>query len=65
MKMSCRVDPENGDVKFLYKFEKGHTKKSEGIYVAKMALIPDKILKRAKIQSDLFKEKIQQLFNKM
>jgi DNA mismatch repair protein MSH6 len=61
MKMSCKIDPENGDVEFLYKFEKGNTSKSEGIYVAKMALIPDQILKKAQIQSDHFREKLKLL----
>ena len=48
MKMDCEVDEESNDVKFLYKFVKGHNSKSEGMYVAKMALVPDKVLQIAK-----------------
>jgi len=65
MKMSCETDETTGDVKFLYKFEKGYTTKSEGIYVAKMALIPKEILKRAEQQSDIFKKKLKQLEQKV
>lgn len=61
MKMSCKVDPDTGDVKFLYKFEKGYTTKSEGIFVAKMAMVPKKVLERAQTQSDIFKEKLKAL----
>jgi DNA mismatch repair protein MSH6 len=64
MKMSWKTDEETGDVKFLYKFEKGYTHKSEGIYVAKMAHIPDKILQIAQQKSEEFKEKIKMLEKK-
>jgi DNA mismatch repair protein MSH6 len=59
MKMSFNIDDHTGDVTFLYKFTEGYTLESQGIYVAKMARIPQKILDLAKEQSDLFKEKLQ------
>ena len=59
------MDEHTGDVEFLYKFEKGATLKSEGLFVAKMALVPDKVLKRAQVQSDLFREKLKLLEKKL
>ena len=64
MKMSSRIDDKTGDVEFLYKFEQGFTLESQGIYIAKMAKVPDSILQVAKIQSDFFREKLRQLEQK-
>mmetsp|Transcript_41034 Transcript_41034/g.47184 ORF Transcript_41034/g.47184 Transcript_41034/m.47184 type:complete len:178 (-) Transcript_41034:27-560(-) len=64
MKMSFEVDENNGDVKFLYKFVKGYSMESQGIYIAKMAKIPQSIIERAKQQSSLFKEKLALLEQK-
>lgn len=64
MKMSFEIDEHSGDITFLYKFEKGYTLESQGIYVAKMAKLPQTIIDRAKIQSDLFREKLKILEDK-
>ena len=61
MKMSCNVDHKSGEVKFLFKFEKGYAKNSEGILIAKMTQIPSQVYKRAQVLSDLFKQKLNQL----
>ena len=61
MKMLCEVDQETGHVEFKYKFTKGYTDKSEGIFVAKMAWIPHEIVKVAQIHSDLFRKKLKDL----
>ena len=45
MKMDCEVDGDK--VKFLYKFVKGATDNSQGLYVAKMAGVPSKVLQIA------------------
>jgi DNA mismatch repair protein MSH6 len=45
--MDSSVDEETKDIKFKYKFTKGICPESYGIEVAKMAGIPQKILKRA------------------
>ncbi len=60
-KMSCKVDEETHDVTFLYKFEKGAAKESQGIYVAKMARIPGSILERAKVKCAEFTESLKQI----
>ena len=64
MKMSWYIDMENDEVKFLFKFEKGSSKNSEGILIAKMTQVPDQVCKRAQILSDLFKQKLNLLEKK-
>lgn len=64
MKMNFKIDEETNNITFLYKFTKGYTLESQGIFVAKMAGLSDHILKRAKVQSDLFKEKLKLLEDK-
>ncbi|CAI2377673.1 unnamed protein product [Moneuplotes crassus] len=61
MKMNCIIDSENGDVHFEYKFIKGYTDKSEGIFVAKMARIPSIILEKAQVRSEMFREQLKRL----
>ena len=64
MKMSFTIDEETKEITFLYKFIKGYAKESQGIYVAKMARLPESILERAKVQCDLFKQKLAILEDK-
>ncbi len=50
-------DLENGTVIFLRKIVEGGTDRSYGIYVAKMAGIPDKVIKRANEILESFEQK--------
>ena len=45
--MNSKVDDKTKDITFLYKFTKGICPESYGIEVAKLAGIPDKIIKRS------------------
>ena len=45
---NVQVHEESGEIKFLHKLEKGGTDKSYGIEVAKLAGVPEKVIKRAK-----------------
>ncbi|ORD95081.1 DNA mismatch repair protein Msh6 [Enterospora canceri] len=53
-KYSVQYTIENDQIIFLYKIEEGVSEESHGIYVAKLAGVPDVILERAKsIRKDL------------
>uniref|UniRef100_A0AC35TLD1 DNA mismatch repair protein n=1 Tax=Rhabditophanes sp. KR3021 TaxID=114890 RepID=A0AC35TLD1_9BILA len=59
--MSCVVEnetdePTNDDVTFLYKLADGICPKSYGFYVAKIAGVPDEIVKRANKAAERFAE---------
>ncbi|MCS7317661.1 MAG: DNA mismatch repair protein MutS, partial [Candidatus Dojkabacteria bacterium] len=47
---------DNKNIKFLYKLDRGFTNKSYGIYVAKMAGIPELVIKRAEEILSLFEK---------
>ena len=48
---------KNGEIKFIHKIVKGGTDKSYGIYVGKLAGIPERVLKRAEEIQDGIEEK--------
>ena len=56
--MAFKEDPKQDKVLFLYKFIKGECPASFGINVAKMANIPDFVLKRAKEKATEFNQKL-------
>lgn len=48
---------KNGEIKFIHKIVKGGTDKSYGVYVGKLAGIPERVLKRAEEIQDGIEEK--------
>lgn len=63
--MSYKANEEGDRVTFLYQFIKGECPMSFGINVARMAGIDQKILKSAKLKSDLFKKDLDELKKKV
>jgi DNA mismatch repair protein MSH6 len=47
-------DPDRQDVTFLYKLEEGASDRSYGLNVARLARLPDSIIKRAHVMSQRF-----------
>mmetsp|Transcript_43145 Transcript_43145/g.41491 ORF Transcript_43145/g.41491 Transcript_43145/m.41491 type:complete len:147 (-) Transcript_43145:52-492(-) len=63
--MAYKADENNDKVMFLYKFIKGECPMSFGINVARMAHIPEGVLKNAKKKSEQFNEKLNLLVTKV
>ena len=57
--MGYRVDPDTQNVTFLYELKEGACSNSFGIQVAKLAGIPDFVVKCAQEKSSLFAEKLK------
>ena len=63
--MACRLNPETEEVTMLYKFIRGECPKSYGINVARLAGIPESVLRKAKEKSEQFSDKISMLTTNM
>eukprot|EP00347_Sterkiella_histriomuscorum_P017253 403350104 len=63
--MKSSFEEKENKVEFKYKFMPGVAPQSYGIYVAKLAGINERVLELAKVKSDLFNTKIDQLTKKV
>eukprot|EP00744_Colponema_vietnamica_P022287 GILI01031999.1.p1 GENE.GILI01031999.1~~GILI01031999.1.p1 ORF type:complete len:855 (+),score=230.63 GILI01031999.1:192-2567(+) len=57
--MACQVDEEAQRVTFLYKFKKGSCPKSYGMNVARLAGLPESVVKKASQMSQQFEDRLQ------
>ena len=60
--MDSNVDEKTKDISFLYKFKKGICPESYGISVAKLAGLPESIIKMAGIISQKNREKCNKIY---
>ena len=63
--MKSHIEEKNHTVDFLYKFAPGVASNSFGIYVAKLAGINDKVLKRAEMKAEEFNITLDYLTHKV
>ena len=59
--MAFRADEKTDRVVFLYRFIKGECPKSFGLNVARMAGIPENVIRKAKVKSERFAEELDGL----
>lgn len=54
--MACVVSPDDDRVTFLYRFEPGTSPKSYGMNVARLAGLPESVVRRAREQAEEFEK---------
>jgi len=63
--MACKADESKENVTFLYKFIRGECPESFGINVARMAGLPDSVLKCARKKAEQFGDRLASLNKKL
>jgi len=59
--MASTTEEGSGDVQFLYRFEQGVAERSHGLFIAKLAGVPESVLRMAEAKSIEFNDKLEGL----